>query len=73
MEIRELADKVFNGQKELIRSKLPFAEVQHMGSTAVPSSLTKDDLDVNVRISKEKFIEAVEILKGMYEINQLTN
>ncbi len=49
------------------------ADIQHIGSTAIPDSLTKGDLDVNVRVAKENFTVSVDTLKKMYEINQPHN
>lgn len=72
-EVKELADKVFEEQKQVILSKLPFAEVNHIGSTVIPGSITKGDLDINVRVKKEDFHKSVEILKSMYDINQPDN
>ena len=72
-EYKERADRVFENQKEIILGKLPFAQVEHIGSTAIPGSLTKGDLDVNVRVEKDRFSEAVDALKQLYDINQPDN
>ena len=72
-KFKELADKVFEEQKQRIFEKLPFAELHHVGGTSIPNSITKGDLDINVRVEKENFNTAVEILKGMYKINQPHN
>ena len=67
------ADKVFKEQKQRILEQLPFVEVEHVGATPIHGLLTKGDLDVNVRVNKDNFDKAVEILKGIYEINQPDN
>ena len=48
-------------------------QVHHIGSTAIPNSITKGDLDINVRVNKSGFAFAVEQLKDLYEINQPEN
>ena len=68
-----IADKVFEEQKKRILEKLPFVEVEHIGGTPIHGLLTKGDLDVNVRVSKDNFGKAVKILEGIYEINQPDN
>ncbi|WP_053583309.1 GrpB family protein [Lysinibacillus contaminans] len=47
----------------------PGADVQHVGSTAVPHSLTKGDLDIQVRVTPELFLKAVQTLSRFYELN----
>lgn len=41
------AEKTFTSQKNLI----PNADVQHVGSTAIQNSLTKGDIDIQIRVS----------------------
>ncbi len=69
----EMANKVFEEQKKEILAKLPYAEVHHIGSTTIPGSITKGDLDVNVRVEKKDFNTAIESMKQMYDINQPEN
>lgn len=56
-----------------LKKLLPFAEVHHVGSTAVPGSLTKGDLNINIRVIQEDFDRAVNILKSHYSIAQPQN
>lgn len=56
-----------------LKKLLPFTEVHHVGSTAVPGSLTKGDLDINIRVIQEDFDESVKILKSHYDIAQPQN
>jgi GrpB-like predicted nucleotidyltransferase (UPF0157 family) len=70
---KEIAATVFQKQRERILKQLPFAEVHHIGSTAIPGSLTKGDLDLNVRVKRREFATAVELLKEMYAVNQPNN
>jgi len=52
---------------------LPAAEVEHIGATAVPGSLTKGDLDLLVRVPAADFAPAAELLGSRYEIHQPEN
>ena len=64
------AEKLFSEQKALLESVLPGADIQHVGSTAVPDSLTKGDLDIQVRVTPEAFESAVLALSKLYESNE---
>jgi GrpB-like predicted nucleotidyltransferase (UPF0157 family) len=66
----EQAEKTFLEQKEKILCLLPEADIQHVGSTAIPNSLTKGDLDIQVRVPAEIFTVAVEKLSALYAINE---
>ena len=70
---RDKTNELFRKQKNIISDLIPSAEIQHIGSTAIPTSITKGDLDINVRVQKENFKPAIETLKNHYEINQLEN
>ncbi|MDY0854370.1 GrpB family protein [Bacillus thuringiensis] len=69
-KINEMANKEFSNQKSRILELLPNVDIQHIGSTAIPNSITKGDLDIQVRVSKEDFTKAVEILSTIYDINE---
>ena|SRR5579884_482379 len=72
-EFKEVAERIFLEQKRRIHELLPFAEVIHVGSTAIPGSLTKGDVDLLVRVSEDDFEKAKEKLKQLYQINQAEN
>lgn len=65
-----VAKKVFNEQKDKIIRVLPYADVQHIGGTSIPNSITKGDLDLVIRVPKNKFKQAIKELTRMYQINQ---
>lgn len=65
----ENAEKTFILHKNKIKNLLPEVDIQHVGSTAIPNSLTKGDLDIQVRVSAEQFPKAVELLSSLYEGN----
>lgn len=67
------ANKLFKEQKNIISDLIPSAKIEHIGSTAIPGSITKGDLDMNIRILKENFNHTIKVLKKLYEINQPEN
>lgn len=62
-------EKTFTSQRDFIQRLIPGADIQHVGSTAIPNSLTKGDLDIQVRVSEFQFNQAVETLSTVYESN----
>lgn len=69
----EQANKIFEEQKVRIVQLLPYADVQHIGSTAIPNSVTKGDLDLVIRVPKDEFKRATKELKFIYDISQPDN
>lgn len=69
----DLANKIFEEHKLRIAQLLPDADIQHVGSTSIPNSITKGDLDLVVRVSKEDFRNTIDQLKSLYDINQPEN
>jgi len=49
--LKHKAIELYNYQRQRIENLLPNADIQHVGSTAIPYSLTKGDLDIQVRVS----------------------
>jgi GrpB-like predicted nucleotidyltransferase (UPF0157 family) len=72
-DTRELATATFDAHRRRVLSLLPDAEVEHVGSTAVPGALTKGDVDLLVRVSAARFARAAEILGEHYAIHQPQN
>ncbi len=73
-ELKEKSEKLFEDQKEKIIEQLPYAEIEHIGGTAIPNLYTKGDLDINIRVEdKSEFQKAIDLLKSKYEINQPDN
>jgi GrpB-like predicted nucleotidyltransferase (UPF0157 family) len=66
---RERVRDAWEREAALLRSSLPAADVQHVGSTAIPGSLTKGDLDVQVRVALDAFATADEVLSRCYRRN----
>ena len=58
--------RLYNIHRARIIELCPFAEVIHVGSTAIKGFPTKGDLDINVRVLEEDFQRALELLKNDY-------
>lgn len=56
-----------------IEALVPGAEIEHVGSTAVPGALTKGDLDLLVRVPEQHFAAAIESLKAELVVDQAEN
>lgn len=63
-------EKKFTSQKNIILELIPNADIHHVGSTAIPNSLTKGDLDIQVRVPSNQFFQAVEALSSIYDLNE---
>ncbi len=72
-DVSEKIEALFISEKKKLRELFPDADIEHVGGTSVPGSITKGDLDINIRVKPEEFETVVEILKGLYEINQPDN
>jgi len=72
-EIREKIVNLFQTEKEKLQKLLPNSNIEHVGGTSVPNSMTKGDLDINIRVSEENFNDSIECLKKIYQINQPNN
>jgi GrpB-like predicted nucleotidyltransferase (UPF0157 family) len=67
---REQAQRLFEAVSKLLIDVLPpTADVQHIGSTAVPGCLTKGDLDVVVRVPIDQFSDSDAVLASRFARN----
>jgi GrpB-like predicted nucleotidyltransferase (UPF0157 family) len=72
-ELWPLADRAFQRHSREIRSLIPAAEVEHVGATAVPGSLTTGDVDLLVRVPGADFRGAATALRRRYDVDQPAN
>ncbi len=72
-DIREKIESLFQTEKENLQKLLPDSQIEHIGGTSVANSITKGDLDINIRVSEENFQTTIEILKKIYRVNQPNN
>ncbi len=68
-EIQDQIESTFNWLETEIRVLLPAAIIEHIGSSSVPGSLTKGDVDVMVQVDNESFTEAKEALDTKFSYN----
>ncbi|HEU4562245.1 MAG TPA: GrpB family protein [Longimicrobium sp.] len=66
---REAVYQLFRQVETQLRTVVHSADIQHVGSTAIPGSLTKGDLDVQVRVAGSEYSEAKEKLSEIYAVN----
>jgi GrpB-like predicted nucleotidyltransferase (UPF0157 family) len=69
-QVRERAEVAFREHHARLASLLPYADIQHVGSTAIPGARTKGDLDIQVRVPPERFAEADAQLAKHYARNE---
>ncbi|MFB8424948.1 GrpB family protein [Priestia megaterium] len=67
---KESSQKAFLIHSKTIAQLLPDADIQHVGSTAIPNCLTKGDLDIQVRVNANNFPLAVRELSKIYDLNE---
>jgi GrpB-like predicted nucleotidyltransferase (UPF0157 family) len=72
-EIRERVAAIFARRRAELEGMLPGARIEHVGSTAVPGSLTKGDLDICVIVSGEEFERASRVLADRFVVHQPEN
>ena len=72
-EISEKTDRLFETEKAKLSDLFRHADIQHIGSTSVPGTISKGDLDINIRVPQTDFDVTAEKLKTIYQINQFHN
>ncbi|MBJ9985170.1 GrpB family protein [Acinetobacter sp. S40] len=55
----------FQYYQALIHEKLPFARIEHIGSSSIVNTVSKGDLDIYIEVSPECFNHALDILKPL--------
>lgn len=57
--------QLFNSYKKDISTLLPFAKIEHIGSSAIPNAISKGDLDIYVEVKPDQFEFAIAQLKAL--------
>jgi GrpB-like predicted nucleotidyltransferase (UPF0157 family) len=60
-----LARQIFTSLSGQIKTRLPAAKVEHIGSSAVPGLWSKEDLDIYVGVTRKDFLSAITVLKAL--------
>ena len=72
-EISEQVNTLFESERQKLSGLLPNAAIEHVGGTSILGTITKGDLDINVRVKPKDLDTTLKILKTLYEINQTEN
>jgi GrpB-like predicted nucleotidyltransferase (UPF0157 family) len=48
-----------------LKAVLPNSRIEHIGSSSIEGAISKGDLDIFVGVSKERFDESLETIKGL--------
>ncbi len=59
-DIQEEIYPIFVKEKNFIYSSFPFVDIQHVGGTSIPGSITKKELDIQIRIVPDGLNEIVQ-------------
>ncbi|WGM23180.1 GrpB family protein [Acinetobacter pittii] len=57
--------ELFNSYQKDISTLLPFAKIEHIGSSAIPNAISKGDLDIYIEVIPEQFEFAIAQLKTL--------
>ncbi|MCE6626590.1 GrpB family protein [Acinetobacter pittii] len=57
--------QLFNSYQKDISTLLPFAKIEHIGSSAIPNTISKGDLDIYIEVNPDQFKFAIERLKTL--------
>lgn len=64
-QYQERCVQLFNSYQKDISTRLPFAKIEHIGSSAIPNAISKSDLDIYIEVMPEQFEFAIEQLKTL--------
>lgn len=64
-QYQERCAQLFNSYQKDISILLPFAKIEHIGSSAIPNAISKGDLDIYIEVMPEQFEFAIEQLKTL--------
>lgn len=57
--------QLFESYKNKIQQLIPFARVEHIGSSAIPNAISKGDLDIYIEVSAQQFLDAIKKLQQL--------
>lgn len=64
-QYQQRCTQLFNSYQKEISTLLPFAKIEHIGSSAIPNTISKGDLDIYIEVIPEQFEFAIEQLKSL--------
>lgn len=57
--------QLFEDYKNKIKQLIPFAIVEHIGSSAIPHAISKGDLDIYIEVPAQQFLDAIKDLQQL--------
>lgn len=64
-QYQQRCTQLFNSYQKEISTLLPFAKIEHIGSSAIPNAVSKGDLDIYVEVKSDQFEFAIAQLKTL--------
>jgi len=64
-QYQQRCTQLFNSYQKEISTLLPFAKIEHIGSSAIPNAISKGDLDIYVEVKSDQFEFAIAQLKTL--------
>jgi GrpB-like predicted nucleotidyltransferase (UPF0157 family) len=64
-EYQKRAECEYNEMRVRLNKVVPFAQIEHIGSSAIKGAVSKGDLDILVRVEKGRFAEALTAIEKL--------
>ncbi len=64
-QYQQRCTQLFNSYQKEISTLLPFAKIEHIGSSAIPNAISNGDIDIYVEVKSDQFEFAIEQLKTL--------
>ncbi len=72
-EYQTTAQNLFDKIKKDLVVSLPYARIEHIGSSSIEGLISKGNLDIYVEIEKLQFDESIEIVGMSDQVKTSTN
>ncbi|ENX22217.1 hypothetical protein F892_01459 [Acinetobacter vivianii] len=63
--------RLFEDYKNKIEQLIPFAVIEHIGSSAIPNAISKGDLDIYIEVSAKDLVLTIEQLNFKEKLDTL--
>ena len=64
-DYKNRVEEIFSSLSKELSEAMPYARIEHIGSSSIPNSLSKGDLDIFVGVPSDSHELAVEIVKSL--------
>ena len=64
-QYQQRCTQLFSLYRKQISALLPSAQIEHIGSSAIPNAFSKGDLDIYIEVLPDQFEFAIEQLKTL--------